>query len=106
MSGPKDPRCINDFTLQEILITLILAMSNTSSVKIILRVREKMIFNSYSAKNIYFVLLIVLLHYCNCKTAIWDFAVPYNTSLIHNITRVLDTILLKQDRNFRPINGG
>ncbi|VBB29192.1 unnamed protein product [Acanthocheilonema viteae] len=29
----------------------------------------------------------------------------YNTSLIHNITRVLDTILLNQNRHFRPING-
>ncbi|VDM97567.1 unnamed protein product, partial [Onchocerca ochengi] len=29
----------------------------------------------------------------------------YNTSLIHNITRVLNTILLNQNRHFRPING-
>ncbi|MCP9258671.1 GABA A/glycine receptor subunit [Dirofilaria immitis] len=29
---------------------------------------------------------------------------PHNTSLIHNITRVLNTILLNQNRHLRPIN--
>ncbi|VDM49936.1 unnamed protein product [Toxocara canis] len=39
-----------------------------------------------------------------CFKSVRNQATTYNTSLIHNITQVLNTILLNQDKNFRPLN--
>ncbi|EFO23429.2 hypothetical protein LOAG_05053 [Loa loa] len=53
-----------------------------------------------------FILFYTTIFQCyNSKGIIQEDILSYNTSLIHNITQVLDTILLKQDRHFRPING-
>uniref|UniRef100_A0A0R3RX23 Neur_chan_LBD domain-containing protein n=1 Tax=Elaeophora elaphi TaxID=1147741 RepID=A0A0R3RX23_9BILA len=52
-----------------------------------------------------FVLFSTVLQCCGCKGMIREHTLSANTSLIQNITRLLDTILLNQNRHFRPING-
>uniref|UniRef100_A0A914R7S6 Neurotransmitter-gated ion-channel ligand-binding domain-containing protein n=1 Tax=Parascaris equorum TaxID=6256 RepID=A0A914R7S6_PAREQ len=41
-----------------------------------------------------------------CFESVRNPTTTYNTSLTHNITQVLNTILLNQDKTFRPLNAG
>uniref|UniRef100_A0A915BMS0 Uncharacterized protein n=3 Tax=Parascaris TaxID=6254 RepID=A0A915BMS0_PARUN len=49
-------------------------------------------------------MLLIVIQPALCFESVRNPTTTYNTSLTHNITQVLNTILLNQDKTFRPLN--